>query len=150
MDVDDITEADPVATVRIDAADDERQLARFAGMCVVAMLRATRKAEEFTEPFATVGSTTCKDLLNRVAVPDPTQYSIAEGWRPEDVTAVVGHEMFMAEEGTGNLSVETMLTIAFPRVDSGESRKGKSGDFAPSFMKEGKAAPGCGCDHATR
>jgi hypothetical protein len=123
MDVDDIADADPVATVMIDAPGDGQQLARFAGMCVVAILRATRKTVELTEPFAKQGWIVASEL---VAVPseiDLADFSIAEGVRPLNVAEMVEREMLM-EEVTGKLSAETMLTIAFPRVGSGESRRG--------------------------
>lgn len=63
MDVDDITEADPVATVTFDGPAEGRQMARFAGMCVVAMLRATRKTPGMTEPFARQGWIVCDELV---------------------------------------------------------------------------------------
>ncbi len=128
MDVNDITEADPIARVTIDAPGGGQQLARFAGMCVVAMLRATRKTVELTEPFAKQGWIVAAELVAAPPEIDLAEFSIAEGVRPDDVAEVVEHEMLM-EEVTGKLSTETMLTIAFPKVGSGESRKGKKRRF---------------------
>jgi hypothetical protein len=125
LDVHDLREADPVATVSIDAGTDERELARLAGMCVVAMLREARLAQNWLEPFATVGEITCIDLLNRHAVPDPSRYSIAEGWRPEDTAAVLEDAIDLGRQ----LSTETMFTIAFPRVGGDPAKPGKKRRF---------------------
>ena len=119
-------------------------------MCVVAMLRATHKTPEMTEPFASQGWIVAAELVAAPPDADLADFSIAEGVRPEDAAELVEQEVLMAEVTGKKLSVETMLTIAFPRVGSGELRKGKSGDSAPSFTKEDEAAPGCACGHATR
>lgn len=140
MDVKDITEIDPVATVTIDAPGDGRQLARFAGMCVVAMLRATRKTPEMTEPFAKQGWIVCAELAEPSTEADLTDFSIAAGVRPEDVAEVVESEMLMADAMGRKLSMETMLTIAFPRVGADEQRKGKKVRFRAELHEARKGA----------
>ncbi len=128
MDVDDITEADPVATVTFDGPAEGRQMARFAGMCVVAMLRATRKTPGMTEPFARQGWIVCDELVQLPPEDDYADFSIAAGVRPDDVAEAVEYEMLM-QDIRGGLSMERMLTIAFPRVGIGEKRKGKKVRF---------------------
>ena len=124
FDVRDITKADPVAMVTIDAPDDARALARFLGMCVVAMLRDTVHTPEMTKPFAMHGWIVCAELANPPVDADLHEFSIANGVRPEDVVGVLEHEMTMAETTGKELSMETMLTIKFPRV-GGKLRRGK-------------------------
>lgn len=68
------------------------------------------------------------ELLETPDGSDLSDFSIAFGVRPEDVVEAVEYEMAM-QEVTGQLSVETMLTIAFPRVGTGETRKGKKRRF---------------------
>jgi hypothetical protein len=64
FDVRDILEADPVARVTIDAPTDAKDLARFVGMCVVAMLRDTVHTREMTHPFAKYGWIVSDELVH--------------------------------------------------------------------------------------
>lgn len=124
FDVRDITKADPVATVRIDAPEDAKELARFVGMCVVAMLRNAVHTPDITEPFAKHGWIVSAELAEPPADADLGEFSIAAGVRPEDVVGLLEYEMSMAEITGTKLSTETMMTIKFPRVCD-ERRRGK-------------------------
>jgi hypothetical protein len=124
FDVRDITKADPVATVTIDAPDDAKELARFVGMCVVAMLRNAVHTPDITEPFSKHGWIVSAELAEPPADADLGEFSIAAGVRPEDVVGLLEYEMSMAEITGTKLSTETMMTIKFPRVCD-ERRRGK-------------------------
>lgn len=141
MDVDDITKADPIARVTIDASGGGQQLARFVGMCVVAMLRATRKTPEMTEPFAKQGWIAAVELAAAPPEVDLADFSIAEGVRPEDVAELVEYEVMVTEATGKRLSTETMLTIAFPRVTGERSKGGKSRRFRAELQEGRRGGP---------
>lgn len=137
FDVRDITKADPVAIVTIDVPGDGRELSRFVGMCVVAMLRNATHMPEITQPFAKHGWIVSAELAEPPADADLRDFSIAAGVRPDDVVGLLEYEMEMAEATGEKLSTETMMTIKFPRV-GGELRRGKKRRLRAK-LHEGKA-----------
>jgi hypothetical protein len=136
LDITDLVTADPVAVVTIDPGLTEQQLARFVGMSVVAMLRGGRIAGDYVQPFAEIGQIACEDLLNRVAVPEPAEYSLAEAWRPTDVAFEIEQQAYLAEYEGQRASTDSLMTIAFPRV-GGEPVPGKRRRFRAQ-LEEGR------------
>jgi hypothetical protein len=137
FDVRDITKADPVATVKFHAPNDRKELARFLGMCVVAMLRNAVHTPEITEPFAKHGWIVSAELAEAPPDADLTEFSIANAVRPEDVVGLLEYEWSMAEATGTEPSTETMMTIKFPRV-GGEPRRGKKRRLRAA-LHEGRA-----------
>ena len=134
FDVKDITEADPVAIVTFDAQGGHRELARFVGMCVVAMLRIAVHTPGMTEPFATLGSEVSGELAEPPDDADLTEFSIAAGVRPDDVAGTLEHEAFMAEINGGEPSMDTMLGSS-SRTLVGSYAAAKSAAYAPSSTR---------------
>lgn len=124
FDVQNILEADPVAHVTMEAPDEPQALARFMGMCVVAMLRNATHTPGITEPFADCGAEVAAQLANPPEGGEYDSFCIADALRPEDPVAAIEAEAAVAEIMGRDISMASMLTIKFPRL-SNETRPGK-------------------------